>query len=254
MSTYIFAGIVVLIFASLIISAVSYSRQQAYKAKKKKLFSLKTRSDEILNYLRLLLQIDDDYRIIHFLQKQLVQLTRTAKGIAPEDPQWSRLLTTYEQSLSQYASGTRSNPIECYVSSDSELSTLQMQLLQVSKHLDVCRNRGLLDTQTHEAMLAHIQRLKLDLDVNSHVYQAQQHGTEGDIVLYQLHLKQARDALSKSKLNISDKTGRVKQLTEMINHAKRTNRMFDAPLPNSDTGAANGETEPPLPDEEATTP
>ncbi len=226
MSIYIFAGIVVLILASLIISAISYSRQQAYKERKKKLFSLKTRTDEILNYQRLLLHIDQDFTIILYLQKQLLQLIRAARNIAPEDAQLKALHISHEHHLAKYSAGKRDNPVECVVASDSELSNVQMQLLHISKHLDVCRNRGTLDSQTHENMLAHIQKLKLDLDVNSHMHQAQVCGTQGDMVLYQLHLKQARDALSKTKLDVPNKTDRIKQLSDMLNHAKRTNRVY----------------------------
>ncbi|MDX1451319.1 MAG: hypothetical protein R3183_02095 [Oleiphilaceae bacterium] len=226
MSTLIFAGIVVLILASLIVSAVTYSRQQAFKAKQKKLAQLKSRSDEVLDHLRLLLQIDENYDIIICLQTQLVRFLRGAIQLEPNDRQLAQSLATHTQNLSLYKEGRRPNAVECFVNSDSELSNAQLKVGQIGKYLDICRNRNWIGVQEHDQMSKHLQYLKLDLDVNSHVNQAQICGSEGDIVMYQLHLKQARDALSKTKLDVPNKNARVKELSEMLNYSKRTGKMF----------------------------
>ncbi len=244
MSTVIFAGIVILIIASIVISAVTYSRQQAYKAKQKKLSQLKSRSDEVLGHLRLLLQVDDQYDIIVSLQQQLVRFLKAAYALEPADQLISKNLATQTQNLALYKEGRRANPIECFMSSDSELNNAQLQLGQVSKYLDICRNRNWITVREHDAMNKRLQRLKLDLLLNTHVYQAEKCGQSGDMVMYQLHLKQARDALSKSKSEYPDKNARVKELSDMLNYSKRTNKMYGATEAPEEQTAASEDTPP----------
>ncbi len=225
--TTAFAIIILVVIAALTLSAISYSRQQAIKAQKARLAQLKSSADEIYHHLSLFLRIDPDYQTITLLQNLLIHTLKTASDIVPQDTELRDRLAKSATNLAMYKGGSRANEIQYYVLSDNELTELHSQLGQACKFIDICKNRGIINLSQHAKIITHLQHIKLEVDINSHVVQANQCALDGDMVSYQLHLKQAKETLSRSKLNIPDKLARVKRLSEVLNDIKRTNKVVD---------------------------
>ena len=114
-STFIIAIITVILIASFIISAISYSRQQALKKKNQMVKRYNQQADEALSYISTLLRIDQDYDLIIQLQNLVVNALSSASKLTPEDQMTSNNLSTQKVKLNEYKSEQRSNKICCWL-------------------------------------------------------------------------------------------------------------------------------------------
>ena len=226
MSISLIAGIIVsLVVISLVVSSISYSRQKAIAQRQKQLKRLKTEAQELLIHQQLLLGVDTEYDIILLLQKQLLKLLVQAQELAPEDPEVATALARENNNLRDYLDGNRHIPLDIIRRSDEELAQSKLQLGQVAKQIDLMTNKGLISASVNKVLRDRIKRIQLDMDVASHQAQADAYAEQNDVVLYQNHLKQARDALAKSPLHFDEKNAQIKDLTDLINEVKRTNKI-----------------------------
>jgi predicted S18 family serine protease len=224
-STLIISLIAATIVISMVASGISYSRQQAMKKRQLRITKLRQQADELLSYTSLLLKIDKQYDLIIQLQSLAVSCLQGAKQIAPDDPLINNHLQAQEIKLHSFKSCERDNKITCYVSSDTELSQAQSQLGQISKLIDIYRNKGLLPSAKSQELQAQLQMIKVELNINSNLYQADCFAEEGDMTMYQMHIKQALDLLKKTNIDGANKNDRIRQLSTLLNEAKRTNRV-----------------------------
>jgi hypothetical protein len=217
--------ITAIIIISMIASAISYSRQQSMKRKRLKISQYRQQADEVLSYLSLLLKIDSQYELITHLQSLAVNSLKKAYQLAPEDPLIKNHLQIQQSRLQSYKDGQRDNTIARYVTSDTELTQSQSQIGQISKLIDIYRNKGQLTTGKAQELQAHLQTVKVDLNINSNLYQADTFAEEGDITMYQMHVKQALEILKKTPVENKAKNARIRQLSELLKEAKRTNKI-----------------------------
>lgn len=226
MSISLIAGIIVsLVVVSLVVSSISYSRQKAIAQRQKQLKKLKAEAQELIVHQQLMLSVDSEYDIILLLQKQLLKLLVLAQDLAPEDPEVATALARENNSLRDYLDGNRHTHIDIVRRSDEELAQSKLQLGQVAKQIDLMTNKGLISTSVNKVLRDRIKHIQLEMDVASHQAQADAYAEQDDVVLYQNHLKQARDALAKSPLHFEDKNAQIKALTDLINEVKRTNKI-----------------------------
>lgn len=226
-STFVISLIAGIIVISLVASGISYSRQQAMKRRKAQIAKLRAQADEALTYISLLLKIDEQYGLIIQLQSIAVASLTRAFQLAPDDPLITNNLKIQKERLDVYKAGTRQNKVMCYMINDGELAQAQSQLGQVAKLLDIFRNKGLLSSASCSEYQLHIQTLKVELNINSNLYQADSFAEEGDITMYTMHLKQAIEQLKKSNIDNKVKNQRIRELTELLNEVKRTNRVIE---------------------------
>jgi len=223
--TYIISVIAFLIIASLIVSSMSYSRQKKIARIQKRLNSLKKITDEALAHLQLLLQIDPSYELILVLQMQAIKAFEQMLELTPNDPTLSAMLSIHKQNLKSYQDSTRNNEVVQFLSSDSALTSALSQLLQLVKVIEIDRNRNAISEAHCARLTAHINELKLNLEIESHKKQAEVFGEKGDLVMYQLHIKKAREAVKRSPIDPKKKALTIKQLTDILNEVKKTNQM-----------------------------
>lgn len=216
--------VIVLVF-SLVFSAISYNRQLAIKRRQAQIRKHRQQAKENLALQQLLLKIDPEYPLINLLQRHIVHDLQAACNLSPNDASMTALLSKQKSLFSRYQNEERDNEAQSYVCTDAELSQAQRQLSQISKWIDILQNKGALPINTGRALADHIRRLKLNTDINTHLHQARQYGENNDVSMYQLHIKLARDVLRKSSLEIENKTERIKELTDILNEVKRTNKV-----------------------------
>jgi hypothetical protein len=224
-STLVISLIALTVFISLVASGISYSRQQAMKKRKLQIAKLRQQADELLSYISLLLKIDESYELLVVIESLAVSALKSAYQLAPDDQLILTNLRTQEGKLLGFQSGRRDNKVTCYVVSDIELSQAQSQLGQISKLLDIYRNKGSLTAAKCQEMQIHLQTLKVELNINSNLYQADNFAESGDMTMYQMHIKQALDILKKANLDIDTKNARIRDLSALLAEAKRTNRV-----------------------------
>ncbi len=224
-STLVISLIASIIVLSLVASGVSYSRQQAMKKRKRRITMLRQQADELLSYTSLLLKIDESYELITQIQSLAVNSLNAAHQLAPDDPLILSHLNIQETKLLDIKGGQRGNSVACYVTSDIELTQAQSQIGQISKLLDIYRNKGALTAAKCQELQIHLQTLKVELNINSNLYQADSFAEEGDMTMYQMHIKQALDLLKKASIDNDKKNARIRELSTLLTEAKRTNRV-----------------------------
>ena len=223
-TTFIIAVIAVLIIGSFVVSAISYSRQQALKKKKQMVKRYQQQADEALSYISLLLRVDEHYDLISQLQILVVNALTSAVRLNPDDKQLQSHLNTQSIKLNEYRDKQRHNEVCCWVTSDSELASLQSQIGQINKLLDLYRNKGDLNFARHQELQSQVHKLQQDLSINSYLYQADCFAEQNDITPYQLYIKQAIQTLKKSSIDAKLKNNRIKELSDRIQAVKTTGK------------------------------
>jgi len=220
--------IVGIILISLAVSAISYNRQQAIAVRKKKLNSLHKQMVELSEYRNLLLKIDPTYDLICFLQRNILYALRNALELAPSDTDLNQQLQTQSANMEHYESGKRDNNLKPFFVTDGELNAAQILMSQLLKTLELKKNNNQLSASQHAHFVTHIHNIRSELEIESHLAQANNYAQKRDMVMYQLHLKKARDALKKAPLDSDVKNQKVKELTELLNESKKGGRIFSS--------------------------
>tara|TARA_R110002072_G_scaffold24747_3_gene83692 strand:- start:31440 stop:32222 length:783 start_codon:yes stop_codon:yes gene_type:complete len=222
--TFIIALIAALIIGSFIVSAISYSRQQALKKKKQMVKRYQQQADEALSYISVLLQIDEQYGLITQLQILVINALSSAARLNPDDRQLQSHLSTQNNKLNEYKGEQRPNEVYCWARSDSELASIQSQLSQLSKLFDLFRNKGDLNPAKHQELQVQVQKLQHELSTNTYLYQADCFAEQNNITPYQLYIKQAIQVIKKSNISTKFKNERIKELSDRIQEVKRTGK------------------------------
>lgn len=221
---YIISIIALLIISSFIISAISYSRQQALKKRTLMVKRFVQQSDEALGFISLLLRIDHAYELLIQLQTLVVNALGNALKLNPDDQFLHQNLNSQKTKLIEYKENQRSNEVNCWLATDSELTATQSQLNQLNKLLDLYRNQGALSIAKHQQLISHIQKLKDDISTNSYLYQADLYGEQNNLTSYQLYIKQAIQSIKKTQMDGTLKNKRIKELSDRVQEVKRTGK------------------------------
>jgi len=217
--------ITVFIILSMIVSGISYSRQQAMAKLQKKISQYRQQVDEVLEHIALLLRVDPDYQLMTQLQTLVVRTLQSANNLSPQDQIISDNLSIQKQRLIEFKANKRDIQVIEFLETETELNQLKLQIGQISKQLNIYRNRGELSIDKINTFNAHLNKLKLELTINSHMNQARKCGERNDIAMYQMHIKQAREVVKKSTIEESEKNRRIKELTDILNEVKKTNQV-----------------------------
>ena len=209
----------------MIVSGISYSRQQAMAKLQKKISQYRQQVDEALEHIALLLRIDPDYQLLTQLQTLIVRTLQLANNLSPQDQIISDNLSIQKQRLIEFKENKRDIPVIEFLETETELNQLKLQIGQISKQLNIYRNRGELSIDKINTFNTHLKELTLELTINSHMNQARKCGERNDIAMYQMHIKQAREVVKKSAIEESEKNKRIKELTDILNEVKKTNKV-----------------------------
>jgi len=228
-ATYIVIGITALIIGSLLISSISYSRQQAIAKRQQKLSFYKKTTSELSSHVKLLLNVDPSFELICLLQFQIVESLKQACKLAPKDTQLTSHLQNHAKNLNLFLQGQRQTEIVPYVTNDKALAKAQRQLSEVTRFIEIERNKNTLEEDQCNELIEHVAHIRLNIEIESCLHQAELYKAKNDVVMFQLYIKQARDCISKSPLEFEGKHSRIKTLTETLNNVKRTNKIAIEP-------------------------
>jgi len=214
-----------LIVASILVSGISYSRQQAMAKRQKQISKYRQQADEVISHTSLLLKVDPEFTLITQLQSLIVSALQSAHNLSLQDQTIIDNLHIQKLRLQEFKDEQRENEVQDFLATESELSQSQLQLSQITKLIDIYRNRGELSIEKSQTFSTHLKKLRLDLTVNSHLHQAQCCGDKNDISMAQMHIKQAREVIKSASLEQDEKNKRIKNLTDLLNIVKKTNKV-----------------------------
>jgi len=217
-----------LLLLSIILSAMAHSRQQALSLKKSQLNQLTRRTQDLQETLNTLLQIDSSYELILILHQQILFLINKKLTLQPDDETTKNYLEQQKLVNTHYRKQKRENDINKAMPSDEAINLANFQLLQVSKLLQRLNQKKKLSPAKYSELISHIQRLKLDIEVESHVAQANSYFDNNDTVMMQSHLKQARESLRTFPIDFPEKAQLIRELSERIKSINKTKTIIVA--------------------------
>ena len=217
-----------LLLLSIILSAIAHSRQQALSLKKNQLHQLTRRIQDLQETLNTLLQVDSSYELILILHLQILPLINKKLTLEPSNETTKNHLEQQKLTHTQYLNKKRENDINKAMPSDEAINLVNFQLLQITKLLQRLKQKNKLSSVKYSALLSHIQRLKLDIEVESHVAQANNYSDNNDTVMMQSHLKQARESLRTFPIEFPEKAQFIRGLSERINSINKTKTIIIA--------------------------
>lgn len=223
--TAIILSFVFLLIASLALSAYTYNRQLSLAKRRSKVMFYKQQADEMLRYQSLLLTLDPSYELIQLLQKRAVILTRYAYELLPKDELLRDTLNRHKYNLERYEKHQRDNPLSPYFLNDAELNQAQLQLTQLNKLLDMFCAQTVISHDDNERLKQYLRGLRLNVEVDSHLEQANRLAEGKDLAMYQMHVKHARDALRKSSIEVDGKENKIERLNEALRLLKETHEI-----------------------------
>lgn len=212
-----------LLLLSIVLSSFAYKRQQALSLKKSKINQLSRNISDLEETLSTILQIDASYDLILILHQQIMAFTEKKLSLDPGDRRTQIKLEQQKTNHTQYRNNEREDNINLAMQNDEAINLANFQLLQVNKLLQKFRSGNKLSPAKYSELTNHIHRLKLDIEVESHMAQADRYSASNDIVMAQSHLKQARESLRGFNGDFPEKSQLIRTLTERIKGINQTN-------------------------------
>lgn len=218
----IFSILGTLLLISIILSSIAYKRQQAITFKKSQIQQLTRSIQDLQETLNTLLQIDNKYELIIIIHSQILAFLEKKLALEPNNATTKNQLEQQQLLNSSYKKEQRDNDINRKMPNDEAINLANFQLLQTNKLLHKFRSKNKISSAKYTELTNHIQKLRLDIEVESHIEQANAYQNNKDIIMTQSHLKQAREALRGSPIEFPEKAQLIRELTERIKNVHNT--------------------------------
>ncbi len=212
-----------LLLLSIILSSFAYKRQQALSLKKSRINQLSRSISDLEETLCAILKIDPSYDLVLILHQQLISLTEKKLHLEPGNHRTQQQLEQHKVINTHYRNSERDDTISKAMQSDEDINLANFQLLQVTKLLQKFKLSKKLSPAKYSELTNHIHRLKLDIEVESHIAQADRYSESNDTVMTQSHLKQARESLRAFHGDFPEKSQLIRTLSERIKGINQTN-------------------------------
>ena len=125
-STLIISVIVGMILISILISAVSYTRQQAMAKRKARIKKHRDKTNEMIGFVHILANMDEEYDLITLIQHQVIAELKAAVDLLRDDISLTNFLETEKRRLKKFQAKERDNEVRPYCSSDAELNQTRL--------------------------------------------------------------------------------------------------------------------------------
>jgi hypothetical protein len=217
MESVFFIGLLsVIVIGSILVSTIAYSRQQAYSLRKSQARQLKHKLDSYQDMLAVLLTIDKEYDLILMVHQQILSMINKLLTLEPENDSYLQFKEEEQIRHTLFSGGKRTQEISTCLSTDHDINACNYQLLQISKLLISQKKKGIISPAKTADLYNHVKKLRLDIEVDSHIAQADNYLKNNDRIMGQTHLKQAREALRNTDIDFPAKADLIKQLSERI--------------------------------------
>ncbi len=236
-------SLVALFIGSAFLSTIAYKKQQAIKLTKSKIRHYKRKADELTDIRNILLRTDEDYESILIIQTMICNYTKKAFELDQTNENLKKELDQENFYLDNYNAGKRDNEIEKAFDSDSEIESANIRLNNFARILLKAKKTGAVSPAKCADIARRMQKLRLDIEVESHLKQARSYLANDDRVLAQSHLKQAKEALRGSPLEFPEKNQRIKDIADEIKTVMRSLVGTSADTEMTETESSPGETD-----------
>ena len=216
-----------LLLLSIILSSIAHKKQQALSLKKSQINQLSRSIFDLEETLNTILHIDTSYDLVLILHQQILSMVEKKLELNPNDRKAQKQFEQHKTLNTQYRNNERHNEISKAMQSDEAINLATFQLLQTSKLLQKFRLNKKLSPAKFNELSNHIHRLKLDIEVESHIAQADRYAASNDAVMAQSHLKQARESLRAFSSDFPEKAQLIRTLSVKIKEINQTNTTVD---------------------------
>lgn len=216
MTIIIFSVIGGLLVLSIIFSSIAHSKQQELALNKSKINQLARSIFDLEETLNTILRTDSSYELILILHQQLLTLTEKKLALEPKNKKTLRQLEQQKALNAKFRNGERENTISKALQSDEAINVANFHLQQVANLLHKFRANKKLSTAKFNELSKHILKLRLDIEVESHIAQADRYSEKHDYLLAQDHLKQARESLRTFSGDFPEKSELINSLAQRI--------------------------------------
>jgi len=218
----------VLMIASLVISGVVYTRQQALAQRESQTKHLKQNFQETEHIFNFIMKVDDQPDIAIALHNQLLDLAHQLLKINKKSEEFQSLFGRLKAQAAELKEGTLKPRGEQTVANDTMLQKNSTLLNATGQRLSRLKVRGLLPVAQYEEHLSHLKKLVFTIEYDSHMAMADKQIEDNNIVKAIDHLKHARDTLKKTRADIEDKNGKIKTLSDQIQCLLREGQLAQA--------------------------
>lgn len=216
---------------SLIVSGFAYKRQQSINEKKRQIRHLQQSKVDYQDTLNALLQVDKSTELACLLQKQVINLCERVITVDPTLEESRNNLEKEQAFLKQIKEGSANSNATPAKNSDEEIGVANLQLNQVTKLLSSSYKKGKLPKGKYVEFINHINRLRLDIDVESHTNQGERYADKSDWIMSQSHFKLAKEALRTTKIEFPERNEKIRHLSERIKELQKRSFITEAPNP-----------------------
>ncbi|PIE44335.1 MAG: hypothetical protein CSA50_01030 [Gammaproteobacteria bacterium] len=211
-----FAGLTAVFVASVCLSTIAYKKQQRIRYTNNQIRQIRRKIDELSEIKSTLLKTDDEYDILLFLQQKILAYLSRIHALKPNATEINEEINKEAYHLDNYKNGIRKNEIQKAVENDSEIKSTNIRLSALIRLLLATEKMGSISKGKCADLIYHTQKLKLDIEVESHLKQSESYLANDDRVTAQTHLKQAKKALRSSPVEYPEKTQQIKEISARI--------------------------------------
>ncbi|MDG9667663.1 hypothetical protein [Hahella sp. CR1] len=211
----------IFITASIIVSGVMYSRQQALAYRQSQLKSLKQKYEEINSLFQVIMRVDDSANIAISLNHAMIEIAQSMTKMDRKSEELRILLDNLKQRERDLKTGVLLPQAQKTVTSDAAVAAIQRSLSECLQKLQRFKLRGSLPVPLYEEYSHHLREMALDVEVGSQLQMAESLVAQNDKAGAEKHFKHAREALKRTRLEIPNKNDQIKEISDKIKSLMR---------------------------------
>ncbi|WP_020409424.1 hypothetical protein [Hahella ganghwensis] len=214
--TILIITLLIILIASIVISGIVYSRQQALAYKQGQIKLNRQKYAEVNALLKFMLKVDDTPNISLILAHNLADITQALVKLEKKSEDYKIMHDNELARIQSIRQGKLCPQNQKAVTNDNQLSAHLKTLNDVGHLLQRYKIRGTLSPSDYEEHMYHLQKLAYEIELNVYLEQALQLEQNNDTRRAINRLKQARQTIKRTRVELPDKNDRIRELTEKI--------------------------------------
>jgi hypothetical protein len=206
----------VLVLICVVVSGVVYTRQQAIAHRESQTRHLKQKYQELDLLFQFIMNIDEKSEIAILLNNQLMDFAQQLIKLNKKSEEYLLLLDQLKTRAIALKNGTLPPKADKIASNDSIMRHHIAALTDIGQRFNRLKIRGQILAATYEEHLKHLKKLAFDIEYESHLKFAEKLTANNDIRNAVQHLKHAREALKKTRADITGKAEKIRKISEKI--------------------------------------
>ncbi|OZG71258.1 hypothetical protein BTA51_21665 [Hahella sp. CCB-MM4] len=207
--------LLLILIASIVISGIVYSRQQAIAYKRGQIKLSKQKYAEVNGYLQFILKVDDQLVIALILAQNLADITQSLVKLEKKSEDFKLLHDNDLAKIQAIRQGNLVPQNQKSITNDNQLSAHIKTLNEIGHLLQRFKIRGVISPSDYEAHLYHLQKLAFEIELEGYLQLAERLASSDPRKAINRY-KQARQVIKRTRVELPDKNEKIRELTEKI--------------------------------------